>query len=38
VIAGLDLSANGATVIGVFAWAGATQIVCGISLVSASLR
>ena len=38
VIAGLDLSANGATVIGVFAWAGATQIVWGISLLVASLR
>jgi hypothetical protein len=38
VIAGLDLSRNGATVIGVFAWAGATQIVWGISLLVASLR
>lgn len=38
VIAGLDLSVNGATVIGVFAWAGATQIVWGISLLVASLR
>jgi len=38
VIAGLDLSGNGASVIGVFAWAGATQIVWGISLLVASLR
>jgi hypothetical protein len=38
VIAGLDLSANGATVIGVFAWAGATQIVWGTALLVASRR
>ncbi|MEQ1864458.1 MAG: hypothetical protein ABL996_07365 [Micropepsaceae bacterium] len=29
VIAGLDLTQNGATIIGVFAWVGATQIVWG---------
>jgi hypothetical protein len=38
VIAGMDLSGNGASVIGVFAWAGATQIVWGVSLLVASLR
>ena len=38
VIAGLDLSGNGATVIGVFAWAGATQIVWGMALLVASRR
>lgn len=38
VIAGLDLSSNGAAVIGVFAWAGATQLVWGIALLAASLR
>jgi hypothetical protein len=38
VIAGLDLSSNGAVVIGVFAWAGATQIVWGTTLLVASLR
>jgi len=38
VIAGLDLSGNGAAVIGVFAWAGATQIVWGASLLVASRR
>jgi len=38
VIAGMDLSGNGAAIIGVFAWAGATQIVWGITLVVASLR
>ena len=38
VIAGMDLSANGAAIIGVFAWAGATQIVWGITLLVASLR
>jgi hypothetical protein len=38
VIAGIDLSGNGAAVIGVFAWAGATQIVWGVSLLVASLR
>ena len=38
VIAGLDLSVNGAIVIGVFAWAGATQIVWGTTLLVASRR
>ena len=38
VIAGIDLSGNGASVIGVFAWAGATQIVWGTALLVASLR
>jgi hypothetical protein len=38
VIAGMDLSANGAAIVGVFAWAGATQIVWGITLLTASLR
>jgi hypothetical protein len=38
VIAGMDLSGNGAAVIGVFAWAGATQIVWGTALLVASLR
>jgi hypothetical protein len=38
VIAGMDLSGNGAAVIGVFAWAGATQIVWGTTLLVASLR
>ena len=38
VIAGMDLSCNGAAVIGAFAWAGATQIVWGTALLVASLR
>jgi hypothetical protein len=38
VIAGLDLSRNGAVIVGTFAWAGATQIVWGITLLVASLR
>ena len=39
VIAGMDLSgSNGPPSIGVFAWAGATQIVWGITLLVASLR
>jgi hypothetical protein len=38
VIAGLDLSKNGAAIIGAFAWAGATQIVWGVTLLVASLR
>jgi len=37
-IAGIDLSGNGARVIGVFAWAGATQIVWGVTLLVAALR
>jgi hypothetical protein len=38
VIAGLDLSRNGAVIVGTFAWAGATQIVWGVTLLVASLR
>lgn len=38
VIAGLDLSAERATIVGVFAWAGATQIAWGIALLGAALR
>ena len=38
VIAGIDLSRDGAAVIRAFAWAGATQIVWGVTLVVASLR
>ena len=38
VIAGIDLSRNGAAVVGVFAWAGATQIAWGSALLGASLR
>ena len=37
VIAGLDLSQNGKTIIGVFAWAGATQIVWGVMMLLVSL-
>ncbi|MEQ8268429.1 MAG: hypothetical protein RH982_14630 [Parvibaculum sp.] len=38
VIAGLDLTQNGRLIIGVFAWAGATQIVWGLALLAVSLR
>lgn len=38
VIAGIDLSGNGAAVVGVFAWAGATQLVWGTTLLVAALR
>lgn len=38
VIAGMDLSGNGAAIVGVFAWAGATQIVWGMTLLAAALR
>jgi len=38
VIAGLDLSGNGATIVGVFAWVGATQIAWGSAISIASLR
>jgi hypothetical protein len=38
VIAGMDLSQSGAAIVGVFAWAGATQIVWGLTLLVASLR
>jgi len=37
VIAGLDLSQNGTTIIGVFAWVGATQIVWGSLMLLVSL-
>lgn len=37
VIAGLDLTHNGHTIIGVFAWVGATQIVWGILMLLVSL-
>lgn len=37
VIAGLDLSQNGTTIIGVFAWVGATQIVWGALMLLVSL-
>jgi len=38
VIAGLDLSQNGAIIVGTFAWAGATQIVWGIAMLVVSRR
>ena len=38
VIAGMDLSGNGAAIVGVFAWAGATQIVWGLTLLVCSVR
>ena len=38
VIAGLDLSQGGATVISLFAWAGTTQLVWGLMLLAISLR
>jgi hypothetical protein len=37
-IAGLDLSHSGATIIGAFAWAGATQIAHGLSMLAVALR
>ena len=37
VIAGLDLTQNGHTIIGVFAWVGATQIVWGALMLVVSL-
>lgn len=37
VIAGIDLSLNGKTIIAVFAWAGATQLVWGLAMLLASL-
>jgi hypothetical protein len=37
VIAGLDLSRNGRTIVGVFAWVGATQIVWGAAMLIVSL-
>lgn len=38
VIAGLDLSRNGPRIIGLFAWAGTTQIVWGLLMLVVSLR
>lgn len=38
VIAGLDLSQNGAQIVGLFAWAGATQLVFGLTLLIVALR
>ncbi|MBI1361579.1 MAG: hypothetical protein GC155_14980 [Alphaproteobacteria bacterium] len=38
VIAGLDLTANGPQVIGLFAWAGATQIAWGAMMLAVALR
>ena len=38
VIAGLDLSQGGATIISLFAWAGTTQLVWGLMLLAISLR
>jgi len=37
VIAGIDLSQNGRTIIAVFAWAGATQLVWGLFMLAVSL-
>ena len=37
-IAGLDLSTNRRTVVGLFAWAGATQIALGIVMLVVALR
>lgn len=37
-IAGLDLSANRRTVVGLFAWAGATQIALGLVMLAVALR
>ena len=38
VIAGLDLTQNATTIIGVFAWVGATQIVWGLTMLAVSWR
>jgi hypothetical protein len=38
VIAGLDLSANRATIIGIFAWEGASQIALGIAQLLVATR
>ncbi len=38
VIAGLDLTQNGALVVALFAWAGATQIAFGLALLLVALR
>ena len=37
-IAGIDLSQNGRVIVGVFAWAGATQIAFGLVALVVSLR
>jgi F0F1-type ATP synthase assembly protein I len=37
-IAGLDLGPSAATIIGTFAWAGATQIVHGLAMLAVALR
>jgi len=37
-IAGLDLGPSAATIIGAFAWAGATQIVHGLAMLAVALR
>jgi hypothetical protein len=37
-IAGLDLSQNGGVIVGLFAWAGATQIAWGLAMLTVSLR
>ncbi len=38
IIAGLDLTHNAATIIGVLAWVGATQIVWGLTMLMVSLK
>ncbi|MDM7956220.1 hypothetical protein [Blastomonas sp.] len=38
VIAGLDLARDGGRTIGLFAWAGATQIVWGLTMLAIALR
>lgn len=38
VIAGLDLSSNGDTIVRIFAWAGITQIVWGLMLLAIVVR
>lgn len=37
-IAGLDLSHSRATIVSVFAWAGATQVVHGVAMLAVALR
>lgn len=38
VIAGIDLAGDGRRIIGLFAWAGATQIVWGLVMLAIALR
>lgn len=38
VIAGIDLTGHGARIIGLFAWAGATQIAWGLMMLAVALR